>query len=268
VREQYETKGGVLYVSSEDDDVIVMFALQGTNPYPIGTIANGVSAPVGMTVDASGTLYVANNFSNTVTEYPKGKTRPSTTISDGISVPGDVAVDSNGTLYVSNNVAGTVVEYQKGQTSPSATISGLGGPLGLALDHHGNLYVADERFNFIGCIWRFKPGSTKGTQLNFAGITYPASVAVDAKDDVYVTVQTYPPVINVYRVGKTSPVRTITQGIVSPYMLALSPKGDLFVADFTAQDAVEYLNGQSAPYRTFSKGVKSPFGVAVLPAGT
>src|SRR5580700_11214094 len=69
----FETKNGVVFVSSENADSIILFALKGTDLNPIGAIVVGVSDPVGMSVDAAGTLYVANYFNSSVSEYPKGK---------------------------------------------------------------------------------------------------------------------------------------------------------------------------------------------------
>ncbi len=98
------------YVSSADTDIVILFALQGANLNPIGSIVVGIDAPVGMTVDASGKLYVANFGNSTVSVYPKGKVHPSLILSDGVAGAADVAV-RDGTVFVSNNNSTTVVAY-------------------------------------------------------------------------------------------------------------------------------------------------------------
>jgi DNA-binding beta-propeller fold protein YncE len=82
-----DTSNGVVYVSSEDTDIVILFALQGANLNPIGSIVVGIDAPVGMTVDASGKLYVANFGNGTVSVYPKGKVTPSLILSNGLIGP-------------------------------------------------------------------------------------------------------------------------------------------------------------------------------------
>jgi|HubBroStandDraft_2_1064218.scaffolds.fasta_scaffold255449_2 hypothetical protein len=43
----YEMKNGVVFVSSENDDIILLYQLEGTNFNPIGSIVVGVSPRLG-----------------------------------------------------------------------------------------------------------------------------------------------------------------------------------------------------------------------------
>ena len=260
----YETKNGVVFVSSEHDDIIVLYPLVGTNLSSIGSIVIGVSAPLGMSVDAAGTLYVANYSNSSVSEYPKGKVHPSIVLTAGIQQPGDAVVAGDGSVFVSNNTAGTVVAFHKGANRPFETIGGMVAPLSMAFDDAGNLFVVDERVDTTGCIWEVQRGKSVAKKLNFK-VEYPAGIAVDGHENVYVTQQNEPPAIDVYRAGSSKPIRSITAGLDLPYLLSVS-HGSLFAADFGAQTAMEYDAASGKLEKTYSEDLRQPFGIAVLPA--
>jgi hypothetical protein len=92
-------------------------------------------------LDAAGNLLVANEFANSLTEYPitgNGDRGPIRTII-GLSLPDGVDVDAQGDIYVANSL-GAVNEYAanaSGAAAPIATISGpatgISGPSGVAV---------------------------------------------------------------------------------------------------------------------------------------
>ncbi len=139
--------------------------------------ANGLSNPIGVVVDSSGDLYVADQNNNRVLFYPVGQTTPTRVYGQpgfntggqnfgGISAsslfdPWGLAVDAGGGLYVADYVNSRVLFYPAGSTtatrvygqngsftSNSANNGGvsadsLSQPTGVALDASGDLYVAD-----------------------------------------------------------------------------------------------------------------------------
>ena len=61
-----------------------------------------------------------------------------------------------------------------------------------------------------------------------------------------------------YAPGKTSLLRTITQGVNKPYGLAIGSAGYLFVANFANNTVTEYPPGKTSLLRTISQGVSGP----------
>ena len=140
-------------------------------------------SPFGLTVDASGNVFVADTLNSTIRRLTpatsKGITSwTSTTVagtagaagsSDGTGAaaqfnePLDVAVDGFGNLYVVDNLNNTVrgitpagvVTTLAGKAAAAGSVDGTGSaarfdsPTGVAIDGSGNLYVADSFNNTI-----------------------------------------------------------------------------------------------------------------------
>jgi hypothetical protein len=86
---------------------------------PSREITDGVTTPVGITVDAHGTLYVANEAANNVKEYRSGQNEPYQTITGDMDYPTGLAVNQQGWLYVVNIGSMEVLEFAPGSTTPS-----------------------------------------------------------------------------------------------------------------------------------------------------
>ena len=147
--------------------------------YPAPPHANSLFQPVGLVLDGSGNLYVADMMNNRVLRYPAGSTTAEAVYGQGgdfttntankggvvsadtLNTPSGLALDSSGNLYVSDTASNRVLYYPAGSTTATA-VYGQGGsltsntnnnggisanslwsPFGLALDGSGNLFVAD-----------------------------------------------------------------------------------------------------------------------------
>jgi sugar lactone lactonase YvrE len=117
--------------------------------------------PWGMSLDAQGNLYVANQGANQVLKYgPNLNQLTCCTITAGLAAPTAVAFDSKKNLYVSNTANSTITEYSmpSGAQITSRTLAnGISAPKWIAIDgvddiwvNNGfqsvNVYSADETF--------------------------------------------------------------------------------------------------------------------------
>ena len=162
-----------------------------------GISANSLNLVVGLALDSSGNLYVADNQNNRVLFYPSGSTTATrvygqlgsfttnTENAGGISAnsllePEYLTLDSSDNLYVADQANNRVLFYPSGSTTATRVYGQLGSfttstmnnggisassfwyPEGIALDSSGNLYVADYYNNRV----LFYPsGSTTATQV-------------------------------------------------------------------------------------------------------
>lgn len=238
---------GLVFVSDEDDNAVWICSVISHDIrhgfLPPTSQLNGVSDPAQMTVDAQGTLYVANAQTDAtgageIAEYPRGATSPARTLTMGLNTTTGVAVDSAGTVYASNKYWGSIVVFPKGKTAPKETIkANLSGPDGLAVDKAGNLFVADSS---AGDVLELAPGSKKPRSLHLKGLSRPVGIALDRHGNLFVSNYLGASSnVTVYAQGSTSPSRTIVvpgppyaseSTIAEPMMLSVSSPGDLLIA--------------------------------------
>ena len=181
--------------------------------------------PVGITVDSSGTVYVADTVNNTIRKItPAGvvttlaglSMAPSKGNADGTGTaarfyaPRRTAVDSSGTVYVADTynhvirkiTAAGVVTTLAGSAGNFGNADGTGSaarfdsPVGITADGSGNVYVADtynctiRKVTAAGVVTTLAgspgyEGSADGTG-SAARFTLPGDVAVDGSGNVYV----------------------------------------------------------------------------------
>lgn len=101
---------GNLYVSDTTLKQVLFFPLAGqdfetlfygTVPEP-SVFNSSAKAPAGIAVDGAGTVYLADNGSNSVLAVPQGATSAATVISSGLNSPGGLTLDPAGNLYVAD----------------------------------------------------------------------------------------------------------------------------------------------------------------------
>jgi uncharacterized protein (TIGR03437 family) len=213
-----------------------------------------LNLPIGLTVDPAGNLFIADYGNNVVRK---------------------VAI-SSGTV---STVAGHGVQSYGGD-GQAATSAALNGPLAVALDKAGNLYIADSQNNRVRVV---TPAGTIGTvagtglpgytgdghSATSAQIVSPSGLVVDSSGGIYVTDSGS--TVRKFTVG--GPIFTIagngTQGysgdggpatsaqLNAPMGMAVDSNGVLYVAD-TANSAIRTL--QAAGFASSIAAVVSAAG--------
>ncbi|MGB6688895.1 MAG: MBG domain-containing protein [Terracidiphilus sp.] len=170
---------GLLYISDTNNSRVVSYNLT------TGATADRAEAslPRGIAVDASGTLYVADQlnafeinggFGASYGWFVAGS--GANAFPEGISIPWGVAVDASGSVFVSDAVSGNIVRVPNVggtlQTANAITVATYpDGVYGIALDSAGNLYAVDENAATVYAVQR------TAASVNFGSVDDNSSVA-------------------------------------------------------------------------------------------
>jgi len=176
-----------LYVVSYDG--IEEFAPGGTDLGEFGD-SSFLDSPVGLAFDSSGNLYVANSEdasdSPTIAKFDTAG-NGSVFADTDMNYPEFIAFDTNNNLYVANE--GTIDtegnnNIVKFDTNGNGTVfnqyGGTDFPVGLAFDHSGNLFDADNGF-----IQEFSPDGNS-SRFTTTSIADPRGMGFDSTGNLYV----------------------------------------------------------------------------------
>jgi sugar lactone lactonase YvrE len=305
------------------------------SPTPGPATSSALNGPVGVAVDAHGDLFIADAGNHVVEEVTPagrlsvvagdgiaGSPTPGPATSSALNGPVGVAVDAHGDLFIAdagNNVveevtpAGrlSVVAGNGKQGTPisgPATSSALNGPVGVAVDAHGDLFIADYYYNITGYYYdnvveevtpagRLSvvagavpdPGSPKPGPATRSHLNGPSGVAVDAHGDLFIADELKHVAEEVTPAGRLSvvagngkqgpptpgPANSSALGL--PSGVAVDAHGDLFIAD-AGNNVVEKVTpagrlsvvagdvaklGPPTPGPANSSALDGPLGIAV-----
>ena len=199
-------------------------------------LATGLVTPQQVAGDTQGNSYVADSGQGKVLEFKAGSTTASagTAIGTGLTAPTGVAVDGDGDVFIGD--AGKVIEVPavNGTLNPAGQTvlrSGLGSNLNLAVDGAGNVYAADPANARVVRIYN--------PQM---GMLIPGVVS-----------------------GSTTLPSTVGTGLTKPTAVAVDDAGDVYVADGTNLDEINFWGGQSIITSNLSAPVT---GLAVEASGS
>ena len=254
------------------------FRVSAVSDYTYAKTIGKFSFPLGIAVDSSGKIYVADKANHRVqifnSDYTHAKTigtGKSGTSNGYFDNPTGIEVDSSGKIYVADTGNHRVQifnpDYTHAKTigtGKSGTSNGqFNGPTGIAVDSSGKIYVADlgnhrvQIFNpdytHAKTIGTGKSGTSNG---QFNG---PTGIAVDSSGKIYVSDQ------NNHRVQIFNPdythAKTIGTGVGGssneqfshPRGIAVDSSGKIYVAD-TFNHRVQIFNPDYTHAKTIGTG--------------
>lgn len=136
--------------------------------------------------------------------------------------------------------------------------SGLAGPVGMAFDETGNLFVTEL---FARRVSRIAPGG--GVSVVAENISFPVHVVIDGYGNLLVTSDDG----NVYRISSDGSRTRLISGLGLPFWLAIGPDGSLWVADPAQQLVLRYDPFGRILESFDASGLGGAFFLAFSPAG-
>jgi len=149
-------------------------------------IIQGLGTAYGITIDASGNLYVAeaggNKGNNTVAQYNTSGVLSFSLTNTYLANPVGVATDGAGNIYVLDNTNQNVTEYNSTGTYLSTPITGLNTPWAIYIDDAGYIYIGDSGTGTVTVY-----NSTGTVLTSITGLTDPRGIVTDSKGNLYVS---------------------------------------------------------------------------------
>ncbi|HQR44670.1 MAG TPA: hypothetical protein PLB02_04455 [Thermoanaerobaculia bacterium] len=265
----------VLYVAERGSHVIRRVDLATGEIFPYAGLAGSYGnadgaggaarffAPLGLTIDGSGTLYVADASNQAVRKVaragaPTGSEGDVTTLASGFVSPDGLAADGLGNLYLADSgnrtirkiVIGTgAVSTVAGQSGVQGTEDGTGSaarffrPTGVAVDSSGNAWIADGDYvSFSTSIRKVTPSGVVTTtygapspfgfaDLPTARFNTPRGVAADPGGNVLVADTFNHSIRKITPAGDTSTLAGPSVGLNLPMGVAVDTAGNTYVGD-------------------------------------
>ncbi len=282
---------GNFYIADSQNHVIRKIGTNGIVSTFVGQMAtpgsqdgSGLQAqfdtPCGIAIGPGGDFYISDTGNHTLR-----KITPTGVVTTMAGRPGEsgftngtggaarfnsplgIAVGANGTVYVADSgnqlireisAAGTVTTLAGspenwGRDDGMGSAARFNGPVGVALDHQGNLLVSDSWNHTIRKItpegivstWAGRPGVDGQADGAATSATFckPAELAMDRSDNLFVADSGNHVIRKISNTGRVSTVtgragasgaadgNNGTARFFNPYGLAVAPDGSLIVAD-------------------------------------
>jgi sugar lactone lactonase YvrE len=239
-----------------------------------------LSNPIGVAIDGSGNLYIADYGLSYIVKVPAGCAAVSCeqAVGSGFSASKGIAVDGSGNVYViMGGASGSMEEipWNAGNSSFGAPVTlasglnlNLGFPAGVAVDGAGNVYFTDSGSSRVLKLpWN---GSGHGTQTTvFTGTvgSYPTGIAVDGSGNIYIS--DAPATHSLTKVAPNGVQTTLVSTSATPYSVAVDGSGNVYYSDGYTQAVImlPWTGTAFAGSVKLGSGLTIPYGLTVDGSG-
>ncbi|HKO10397.1 MAG TPA: Ig-like domain repeat protein [Acidobacteriaceae bacterium] len=177
----------------------------------------------------------------------------------------DAAGDTIATAYLSGTGLGLQISFPPG-TRSKLSLPNITNPYAIAMDHAGNLYVANavSAYDPGNAVVKETWNGTAYTQTVVAtGFAYPVGVAVDGAGNVYVADQDSFKVYKETRTGSAYTQSAVDTNLGTVEGVAVDASGNIYISSL-ARGVVKEVPAQGAYLRQYiASSIQGPEGIAV-----
>lgn len=227
----------------------------------VSTWATGGNGPRGVTIDAAGNIFVANQAGppEIVSKLSPsgvlaGSPWPATT-GDG---PQGLAMDNAGNLYTANSASSTVSRITAAGLVSTFASTGAE-PTGIVFDLAGNLYTSNRIGNSVT---KVTPEGVATTLASTGGGTGPVAITTDDDGNVYTGNADSN---NVSKITPSGSVSILAATGSNPQGIAIDSSGNLYTSNFSSNTVTKITPGGAAS--TLAATGAGPIGITIDSAG-
>jgi DNA-binding beta-propeller fold protein YncE len=222
-------------------------------------VSSGLSHPMGVAVDGSGNVYIADWGHHAIKEWVATSNTVITLVSSGLYYPSGVAVDGIGNVYIADTRHNAIKEWVAASKNVITLVSsGLNWPSGVAVDGAGNVYIADTK-NYA--IKEWVVASNTVITLVSSGLYSAADVAVDGLGNVYIADGV---TIKEWIAASNTVITLVSSGLIAAIRVAVDGSGNVYIAEMGNSSVMEWLAASNTLITLVSPGIVGyPYGVAV-----
>jgi serine/threonine protein kinase, bacterial len=217
--------------------------------------------PQGLSVDRSGTVYVADTDHHKVLSWHQGTPKAEPLPQFGkLNFPTGVTADNNSKIYVNDSGSKRVLVLLPGAKEPSVLLGDLDNPTGLSVDNtSGTVYVTETSKNRV---LGLAPGQTQPfTVTGFTGLKEPTGLVVGSDGSIYVADGGNHRVLKLAP-GETQRVVPFTD-LQEPGGLTVDSKGNVYVTDIKSNRVLRLPANSKQQEDVKFPHLDGPWGLAV-----
>lgn len=232
---------GMLYVSSHDNNKILRFS--PANPASVQVFSTAVPKPFGLAFDGQGNLHVSSYQAagSGGAVYTLNALGAQTNLIGGLDWPRGVAFDANGNCFVAEEQSGRIRVIERHPTTGGMSLAlepraVVPGPMGLAVDPAGDVYVASQSNHTV---YRVTPWRAVSV---FAMVNSPGGICFDSRGYLFASDTT----LNLIRsISPQGDRKVLAYGISKPRGLAVDPDdGSTLYVSLSESNAILQIKNQ------------------------
>jgi streptogramin lyase len=246
--------GGVAYLAPGTCSLTSHLALSQSS---IGSgFASSSFGPMGVAVDSSGHVFVADTGNNRIVKMDADGANQST-IGSGFSTPMSVTVDSSGHVFVADTGNNRIVKMDADGSNQSTFATGFSDPKGVAVNSSGLVFVADTG---NGRIIKVDADGANQSTIG-SGFSYPRTLALDAASHVFVADTANRRIMRMDADGSNLGLVT---SVTPPTGIAVDSSGDVYVSENNDDIVLKcHDNGDGWDTSPMGTGFNGPSSLAV-----
>ncbi len=246
--------GGIALSSTGALSSQTYYVEQGQSP-TITTLGSGFSGPIGIAVDASGNILVADRSNDAIKRMDASGNNVQV-LGSGFVRPAGVAVDANGNILVADTNNDAIKRMDSSGNNIQTLGSTFSRPRDIAIDASGNILVVDSGNDAI----KSMDASGNNLQTLGSGFLFPFGITLDASGNILIADRSNNSIKRMDASGNN--IQSLGSGFSEPFRVMVEANGNILLTD-RSNDFIKRMDPSGINIENLGMGFSDPRGIAV-----